>query len=247
VIKEKNIGICKLCGKNTELNLEHIPPRSAFNKNSNFFFMNIMELYTKPIDYFFNCPQPKTKIEQGGIRIPAFCVKCNGFLGSKYVPTYKKFAYISKSILDSIDKNAKAVKFDISDINLLNFLKQIISIFIACNDVLFSNTYIELKEFVKNENLRILPDRYRFYMYLNKEGNNRNGQIHFCNFHGIVCDFAYRPFGFVMSIDNTNRIDELTEITDFTNFNSANETKPLLITLNIYPTYYPFPLDFRDK
>ena len=84
-------------------------------------------------------------------------------------------------------------------------------------------------------------------MYLNNEGNNRNGHIHFTNNAGIVCDFTFPPFGFVLNIDNPQRLMQLTEITSFKHFHILKLTKLPPIILNKYPTYYPFPLDFRTK
>jgi hypothetical protein len=39
-------------------------------------------------------------------------------------------------------------------------------------------------------------------MYLNSEGQNRNGHIHYTNHAGTICDLHSTPFGFVLSIDN---------------------------------------------
>lgn len=151
------------------------------------------------------------------------------------------------SILQNYDQTAKGFQFDISGINLLKFLKQITSMFVCSNDVLFTEMYPELLAFVKDETLESLPNRYRFYMYLNNEGNNRAGMIQFINTHGAICEFTFRPFGFVLNIDNSNQIEELSEITNFKNYNYYSQDLKLPITLNKLPTYYPFPLDYRAK
>ena len=241
------VGKCKLCQEIKELNFEHIPPRSAFNKETKYYILNQTEYYQKAKEYTFENLKPKSKKEQGGIGQHSFCEDCNGFLGSKYVRTYKKFAQIAMNIIQSNDKNAKAFEFDISDINLLKFLKQITSIFIASNGHTFTESYPELLEFVKDENLTELPNRYRFYMYLSNEGQNRNGHIHYTNHYGTVCEFTFRPFGFVLSIDNPNQIMQLSEITNFKHYHKIKQIDKLPIILNKYPTYYPFPLDYRTK
>lgn len=241
------VGKCKLCLETKELNFEHIPPRSAFNKETKYYIIDQTEFYKKAKEYTFENLKPKSKKEQGGIGAYSFCSDCNGFLGSKYVRTYKEFAKIAMNIILSNDANAKAYKFDISDINLLKFLKQIVSIFIASNSNLFIESYPELLEFVKNEKIAELDEKYRFYMYLNNEGQNRNGHIHFTNQFGAVCDFTFPPFGFVLNIDNPNRILQLTEVTSFKHFEKLKSVKKIPIILNKYPTFYPFPLDFRTK
>lgn len=241
------VGKCKLCQETKELNFEHIPPRSAFNKETKYYILDQTELYKKAKEYTFENLKPKSRKEQGGIGQFSFCINCNGFLGSKYVRTYKKFAQIAMNVIQSNDKNIKAFGFDISDINLLKFLKQITAIFIASNSHSFTESYPELLEFVKDEKLSHLSKRYRFYMYLNDEGLNRNGHIHFTNLFGTVCEFTFRPFGFVLSIDNPNRIMQLSEITNFKHYDKSKMVEELPIIFNKYPTYYPFPLDYRTK
>lgn len=245
--RNTKVGKCKLCLETKVLNFEHIPPRSAFNKETKYYTVDQTELYKKAKEYTFENLKPKSKKEQGGIGNYSFCLDCNGFLGSKYVRTYKEFAQIAMNIIQSNDVDAKAYQFDISGLDLLKFLKQITAIFIASNNKFFSKSYPELLEFVKNESLAELNEKYRFYMYLNNEGQNRNGHIHFTNLYGAVCDFTFPPFGFVLSIDNPNRIMQLTEITDFKYFEKFKLAKKIPIILNRYPTYYPFPLDFRSR
>jgi len=245
--KGTKIGKCKLCLETKELNFEHIPPRSAFNKETKYYIVDQTEYYQKAKEYTFDNLKPKSRKEQGGIGKFSFCFGCNGFLGENYVRTYKKFAQIAMSIIQSNDKNARAFEFDISDINLLKFLKQITAIFIASNKHSFAESYPELLEFVKDKRTAELSERFRFYMYLNDEGQNRDGHIHFTNHYGIVCEFTFSPFGFVLSIDNPNRIMPLTEITNFKHYEKIKMLEKLPIILNKYPTYYPFPLDFRTK
>ena len=244
--KGTKIGKCKLCLETKELNFEHIPPRSAFNKETKYYTLDQTEYYKKAKEYTFENLKPKSRKEQGGIGSYSFCIECNSYLGSKYVRTYKKFAHIAMSIIQSNDIKVKAFQFDISDINLLNFLKQITAIFIASNNFIFTECYPELLEFVKNENSKELPEKYRFYMYLNNEGQNRNGTIHYTNLYGAICEFTFSPFGFVLSIDNTNQLMKLTEITSFKNYDKKRKLLNSNIILNKYPTFYPFPMDYRS-
>lgn len=246
-MRKTKIGQCKICKETKELNFEHIPPSSAFNKETKYYSLDQTEYYQKAKEYVFENLKPKSRKEQGGLGYYCFCEDCNGFLGSKYVRTYKKFSQIAMNIIQSNEKNVKAYEFDISDINLLKFLKQIISIFIACNKNSFTESYPELLEFVKDECSTELPNRYRFYMYLNIEGQIRNGHIHYTNLYGTVCEFTFRPFGFVLSIDNQNRIMELSEITNFKYYDKKNKGEKLPIILNKYPTYFPYPLNYKTK
>jgi len=104
-----------------------------------------------------------------------------------------------------------------------------------------------LLDFVKNENSTKLPEKYRFYMYLNNEGQTRKGNIHYTDLYGAICEFTFAPFGFVLSIDNPNQLMKLTEITSFKNYEKNRKLINPLIILNKYATYYPFPMDYRTK
>jgi hypothetical protein len=238
-------GICKLCKLDKELTYEHIPPQSAFNKNTKFYRIQSTEYFQKAKEYLSGDLKPKTRKEQGGVGDYCLCRDCNGYLGSKYVRDYKKLAEISYSII-KLYPNAKCYEYEISEINLLKFIKQIISIFICCNDINFTDDYPGLIEFVVDEKSNNLPERYQLYMYLNDKGNLRSGNLNYLSEYGAICEFTFMPFGFVLNIDNPNQIMELSKITNFKNFNPSLKSTEKLISLNKYPTIYPFPLDYRS-
>lgn len=244
-MKKSRIGICKLCKQERELTYEHTPPRSAFNKNTSFYKLTTDEYFKNAKEYVERKIKPKTRKEQGGVGNYCLCKACNDFLGSKYVNDYKRFAEISYSILHEYPV-AKCYQFEVTDINPLNFLKQIIAIFICNNNPSFTITYPGLIEFVLDENSNNLPERYKVYMYLSNEGVIRNGSIMYTNVYGAICDFKFTPFGFVLSIDNTNPILELSDITNFKKAQPSFKYK-FPIVLNKFSTIYPFPMDFRSK
>lgn len=228
------------------LSYEHFPPRSAFNKNTRFYLMSSDEYFEKFTNYL-NGEKPKTKLEQGGVGDYCLCEECNNFLGYKYVNDYVNFAKICYGIINDIS-NFKSIQFKIKreEINFKNLLKQITSIFICNNGLWFTEAYPELLNFVKNENYFDLPDKYRFYMYLNNEGFIKNGSYTFDNINGGICEFVFPPFGFILNIENDERIVEVGEITSLKKFELINSNEFTFI-LNKYPTYSPIPLDFRSK
>ncbi len=228
------------------LNYEHFPPRSAFNKETRFFSIPQNDYFDNFLEYI-NGKKPKAKLKQGGLGDYCLCEDCNNFLGLKYVNDYVNFAKICYAVINSTD-NFKAVEFIIKkeEVNLKKLLKQITSIFICNNDFWFTEANPELLEFVINEEYIDLPDKYRFYMYLNDEGQIKSGNWTFDNINGGLCEFTFPPFGFVLNIDNENRIMEVSEITSFKNYDFFLKEE-FKMTLNKYPTYSPIPLDFRDK
>lgn len=244
--KKKIIGLCKICKQEKELTYEHIPPKSANNKSTKFYEISTKEYYQNAEDYVNGNMKPKSQKKQGGMGSYCLCENCNAFLGKEYVRDYKQFALIANSIM-SEHKNAKGYSFNIAEINLLNFIKQVIAIFICQNCHSFTLTYEGLIEFVTDTKSQYLPDKYKLYMYLNDEGNFRNGHVMYTNKWGTICEFTFRPFGFVLSIDNPFPIIELSNVTDFKNYNPDFHYKQIPIILNKYPAILPFPLDFRTK
>ena len=239
--KEKHTGICLLCKLHKELTFEHIPPKVAFNKNTRYYVIPHEEYYT--IKNIFE-DKKKGIIHQGGMGNYCLCTKCNSFLGKSYVRSYETWANIGMHVNHSFDFDFILLR--IKDLNPLRILKQIISMFICINNTDFSNLYPELLAFVKDVKENKLSDRYRIYAYLNNEGNIRKFGLSFTNFHGIICEFAYPPFGYVLSIDNKNTLDNLTEITDFKHYDD-NRNHIIDIGLFKHPTYYAIPLDFRKR
>jgi hypothetical protein len=73
------IGKCKLCLDTKELNFEHIPPRSAFNKETKYYIVDQTEYYQKAKEYTFDNLKPKSRKEQGGIGKFSFCILSNVF------------------------------------------------------------------------------------------------------------------------------------------------------------------------
>jgi hypothetical protein len=118
--------------------------------------------------------------------------------------------------------------------------------FIVMNEPSFTKQYPELLEFVNNPKLKILPTRYKVYVYLKNRGQLRKVNLSFTNYYGAICEFSFAPFGYVLNIDNENGIDHLTEISGWKNY-TDERNHSFDIGLYNYPTYLPIPTDFRTK
>ena len=123
--------------------------------------------------------------------------------------------------------------------------------FLAINKDWYLKSYPELSEFILNVNSKTLPDKYRVFTYLNKDGNIRYMQ------HMIVGDFTagksincseitYPPYGYVITFDNPDKIEYLTDITEFKNF-EINKKHTLNFNMFQLPTHMNIPLDYRAK
>lgn len=241
--RKMQIGVCRLCKKNTELSFEHIPPKVAFNKSTKYRtvpFVEYMQNSHKP-DY-----KPSGKILQGGMGEFCLCRNCNSFLGSNYVPSYYRMALIGKHLLQSY----KAERFHFTGLELspLKLLKQVLSMFVCINTPEFTNTYPDLLAFIKNPEEKALNERFRVYMYLNNVGKTRTipWMIVTNRGRGFISEITFPPLGFVLSIDNENTIPELTEITHFKNVR-LDYCGKVHFKMNVLPTFEPIAADYRTQ
>lgn len=239
--RKMQVGICRLCKKNTQLSFEHIPPKVAFNKHTKYRSVPFIEYIqnSRKLDY-----KPSGKIMQGGIGEYCLCRKCNSFLGEVYVPSYYRMALISKYILQSYE--ADSVHFMASNISPLKLLKQVLSMFVCINKPDFTNAFPELLTFIRNPKEQELSERYRIYMYLNNVGKTRNLSMMYTNHHGLVCEITFPPLGFVLNIDNPNPIPKLSEITHFKSVD-LDYCDNVRFKMNVLPTHLPLVVDYRTE
>ncbi|WP_123812067.1 hypothetical protein [Mangrovimonas sp. DI 80] len=224
-----------------------MPPKVAFNKNTKFVTIDFEE-YIKAENALKNPPKGKTK--QGGIGYNSFCVKCNSFLGSSYVPAYKNWAIGGMQLLNQKEEYGLH-GYTINEIEPLKVIKHIISMFLAINPEWFLESYPELAAFLNEQETKELPDKFRVFMYLTRaerfrympfttHGNLKTGTTTLCS------EIAFPPYGYVITFDFNGKIGYLNEITDFKKFNLNQKTSLNMITYQL-PTYMQFPLDYRNE
>lgn len=240
------IGQCRICHFVQELTFEHVPPKIAYNRSIRYKSIPFID-YVKSKD--LSTINYQSKINQGGIGFYSLCKKCNTHLGLTYVGAYHQFI----KVLGYIAKRNSNDYFlvDIKEMELLKVLKQICSMFLSINDEQFATSNKELCDFVKDPNSQALSEKYRFFIYLNTEGNFRHLPITVTgNFHSqlsiVSSEIAFPPLGIVMTIDYPGSVVGLTEITWF-KYQAINSKSKIEIELYRRCTYSPFPLDYRDK
>ena len=240
-------GTCRLCGEDTLLSYEHVPPKVAFNKNTKFVSVDFEE-YIKVENALKNPPKGKTK--QGGIGYNSFCVKCNNFLGLKYVPAYKDWAIGGMQLLNKKEEYGLH-SYTIKEIEPLKIIKHVISMFLAINGEWFLKSFPELSSFLNSPETKELPDKFRVFTYLTRAERFR--YMHYSAYGDFktgtttVCsEIAFPPYGYVLTFDYKGKISFLNEITDFKKFDNNQKASVKMVTYQL-PTYMPFPLDYRSE
>ena len=243
---KKTYGTCRLCGVKKELTYEHVPPRAAFNKNTQFVSIDFMK-YVQSEDVINNPPKGKKK--QGGIGYNSLCGECNSFLGSNYVPAYVEWANVGYNIIR--EKSFKYVEYTAINQQPLKILKAIISMFVTINDDWYLESYPELSEFVRNPDQKNLPDRYKIFAYLTNQGGTRymhHSISYKPSLGGVVTssEIAYPPYGYALTIDFDRDINILNNITGYKTYNLDEKINLKLNMFNL-PVDSPFTFDYRTR
>ena len=80
---KKIYGICCICGQETDLTFEHIPPKAAFNRFN-------LRLYDF-LDYIVHSNSKYMPAQKGAGKY-SLCASCNNLTGDWYGAAYAEFA-----------------------------------------------------------------------------------------------------------------------------------------------------------
>ncbi|MGI6280182.1 MAG: hypothetical protein ACOYJS_06445, partial [Acutalibacteraceae bacterium] len=163
-------GKCALCGKETELTFEHIPPRKAFNwfPQKTITGDNLINMVSEPNRNPWDTTGLQYRNDQRGMGKFTLCQECNNFTGSRYGNEYVAFAHgIHSVLLEHPCKNKEMIQIK-AEFKPLAVFKQIISMFCSVNHSFSENDdFSKLRKFVMDEKSNDFPKkRIRVTMYL---------------------------------------------------------------------------------
>jgi hypothetical protein len=241
------LGTCHICGINTKLTFEHVPPRAAFNDwpvvNAKF-----EELFK--LESLDELDQVKGKISQRGAGAFTLCGKCNSDTGAWYGNAFVDWAYQGIIILD----NAKMAPslYHLFHLFPLRVLKQIICMFFSANPPSFQGVQSDLVRFVLNKQQKYLRPNVHIYTFLNSSPRSRQSSVSgLLNLESglppkTFSEIAFPPFGYVMCLDSLPPDPRLVDISFFANY-GYNEWTDVALRLPILPVYTYLPGDYRDR
>lgn len=215
------ISTCALCGMKKELTFEHIPPKSAFNKDK----AKPISLSKEVIEsqkYPWDTDGFKYTNLQKGMGKQCLCKECNNNTGSWYGKAYVEFVRTIEYALKDVNSN-EVCTLGIKDIYPLRIIKQIISMFCSINSNRLDEMR-ELREFVLNkENFGLDKSKYRICMYFTKSlitKYNGKSVIFKEKENGveirILSELTAYPVGFILYF-NPNDLDDFQGV-DITSF-----------------------------
>jgi len=203
--KDKNYGICHICGKKCELTFEHIPPKNALNKYQ-------AKIYNgNELIKLYNGEPAKYNNLQQGMGKHSLCQQCNNITGVWYADVYCDIAKEVAFQLHSLKKlkHGDFVEFKFKEVPILAFLKQIITMF--CSLLPFEEVKrLAFNDFLLDkESNKINTSLFDVRMYLTpiESGQILSGisQALIKKDTGVaianVIDMAVYPFGFILNLN----------------------------------------------
>lgn len=237
-------GICHLCGKYTELTFEHVPPKSANNKERAKLITGREIFNTKKLQSGITLRYIN---QQQGAGNYTLCKECNNNTGDWYAKEYIKFANeIGYILTNEVNiKTAKGIGLDSNKLYFQRIIKQILCMFLSTIQTEYAMEFKDIREYVLNKNsTEFNSDKYRVSMYLLK-----NYEISHSGILGLLLkdkrETAIRkvaimnlyPIGFILEIDPPKKnIDDTTDITKFTTL-EYDELQNVVMTFTITEKY----------
>ena len=253
----KYFGKCHICGKETELTFEHIPPEKAANDMG----QTLIESNYLNERLPWELEGLHYKNMQRGMGGYTLCSDCNNKTGAWYGNEYIKFNnFIGRYLTsESNYKKYNSLSIEFENLRPLNIVKQMLSMFASINSDKYFEINSDLREFILDRTSnKFDSSKYRIYLYLLKEYTNSNMGL--CGMlisedSGLVLrtlsNLNIYPLGIILEhIDEKNKdkpIKKLTDITNWTTDFEYDKEYKYELELNILEKNTIFPLDFSSK
>lgn len=171
-------GVCKLCGQNTKLTFEHVPPQKAFNTSrvkEHPLHELLKTLPSKDNDPPLSFENLSFRINQRGQGGMYLCSSCNNNTGNWYVSEYVKFINkLHEIIYHNNPQHGDLLSVELSQLYPLRIFKAIMTMFCDINHFEDDN----LKNYLLTpESITFDSSKYSLYIHLAPEGISRQFEL----------------------------------------------------------------------
>ncbi len=244
--KKKEFGKCLLCTKEGMLTFEHIPPKSAFNKEKKKFYSGKELLKHITSDNLpWDVSKIKGKEQQGGAGRYSLCNECNNLTGLKYVSALRDFYEQGVKGIVQAGKEQGEIIITFKDIYPLRIIKEIICMMLCINPLKFGDNYPELRSFILNHKMSKRLNNFSLSVYLNMglvERTVGNAVILSEGKLRHLSELGTRPFGLVLE-DNEICDKRLLDISFFSQY-QYDEKIDITLKLPLLSPNTALPLNF---
>lgn len=251
----KHYGKCRICGKETVLTYEHVPPKRAYNSNTvveyslNQMISLIADNERMPWDY----SGIKGKYNQKGGGGYYLCRDCNNNTGSWYMDEYVIFANTLGSMIQKEKfKDRSVYDFTLFNLSPLKIFKAVITLMCDTNQNCLGDD--RLRAFVLDKDSNDFDsDKYQVYAYLVTPNSTRitgysvEALLHSSEFVGFS-EVAHYPIGFTMYVDKPNDFQPFgVNITSLVNHKYDEKCSISFLGMPYIQLNSLLPIDFRTK
>lgn len=204
---QKEFGKCSICGKETWLSVDHIPPKCCGNNSDTYYITYVLKKSEK-----FSGNEIKPVHSQNGLKFVNICHACNNNMGSKYDTHLQKFRNVILSLIQKTQCNDKFV--------LENVCKSVIGHFLAASSY-DSCTYSQImRNYYLNDDKTIYDEyslRCAYYPHKNNIFSFNNYVLADLSSgtlpYGMISSLYFYPFAFIFCEKQYNIIgSDLFEI-----------------------------------
>jgi hypothetical protein len=210
-------GPCCLCGVTSPLSFEHVPPQSAFNKDT-VLLAEVKRMLGR--DWWPDRDNLKTTPQQRGAGRYTLCEPCNSKTGSWYVTAYVQL------VRDAMPALQAAAAGDVicvgTEILPLLVLKQILVMFCSACGPNF--VFPDLARYLLNRESRDLPPGHEVYLglYDRKSLASRQagltGQLDLSGASCTYAEISFPPLTLVLTVNSPSPDPRLMRITWFNQY-----------------------------
>lgn len=228
-MKKQQRGICKICGHDTDLSWDHVPPQGG------------IELQTVEIEAIFQVldrnKQRRFVTSQNGVKYRTICKPCNSLLGRKYDPVLNDFSIGVGRFLKANLHLPDRVMYQTKPMSLIRgLLGHLLATQLDANDGYFDQA---VRPLVFDEGLPIPDDIYIFYWIYPYDRTIIVRDILKASIRVkadplIFCAIKYFPIAYL--ITRNNEINDLEELTAFRHLGVDDEVQ-IPINLGMLKAY----------
>lgn len=237
-------GMCHLCGFERELTFEHTPGEQCFNGQR----LRV----TRGEDAFADAEDLdhlRYSIEQRGLGVDSLCGPCNSNTGARYGRAFTSWTRQGARALGFTRGPDSTLVFPFR-LRPLRVVKQALLLFVSTCGPQFLSKHEELRVMLLTPEARGLPRYMRVFAYLVAERARVTGIMGALSLGAgrarALAEFAFPPFGYVLSFDSERPDWRLLDISFFAD-HSYDEQVTWSLPLTELSIYTPFVGDYRDR
>jgi len=254
-MKKQKMGICKLCGQETLLTYEHVPPESAFNSFAvREYSPDVMTAMIRGDDgrMPWDLSGFYGRVNQRGAGDYYLCEKCNNDTGSWYISEYVKLANTFHDLIRKGDyKEGESYSFKLMGVYPLRLYKAIMTMYCDINHGCFGDE--QLRSYLLDKESRILDKgKYSLYMYAKAPSLRRVGGLSIMFVQGIgpvkISEVGCYPIGTILCIDKPENYEMVgLSISSFADCGYNEKCDVEVIGIPYLSINSLLPNDFRTK